>query len=386
MLLNLVTGIFLARGLGPEGRGAYLAIAFWPLVLGWCATLGFPKASAYFRAKSPNHARALFANALVVVLVLGSLLVWVGMHGLPRILDHYPADVVWIGQWLLLSLLAIALSDVCQALLQGAGRFGLMTCTRLLMPAVQCVGLGILFMTGRLHVGTAVLVMVTGTLTVLLVQILAIGMAGEIGRPDRALLVETGRYAVRSYPAFLAAIALSYLDQIFLIPLLAPADLGLYIVATRAFLLAQLPAAAAQVLFAEIPTLPKRQGRALAGRTLATAAVLMGLAGLCLGFFAPTLVHILFGTAFLPSVPAFRILLPGAVAAGLAGIANESLGGLGKPLLTSVTRVVTLLVMAVGLRVVAPTWGIVGASWVVTLAHCFGFVLSGAFLWREPAT
>jgi O-antigen/teichoic acid export membrane protein len=253
------------------------------------------------------------------------------------------------------------------------------------MPAVQGAGLSVLFVTGRLHVGTAALVLAASTLIVVLLQILAIGAAGEIGRPDRTLLVETGRYAIRSYPASLATIGLSSLDQILLIPILTPADMGLYVAATRAFLLARVPAAAAQVLFSAIPTLPGNQGRALAGRTLAAAALVMGIVSLGLGAFAPTLVSVLFGAAFLPSVPAFRVLLLGAVAAGLAGITTDSLAGLGKPLLTSATRIGTLAAMALGLWALVPSWGMIGASWAVTLAHCLGLALAGTFLWREAA-
>jgi len=385
MALNIVTGVLLARGLGPEGRGEYLAVAFWPVVLGWCATLGFPAASAYFRAKAPDRAGGLFANALVVVLAVGCVLVLGGALLLPRLLPQYPPAVVRIGQWMLLSLPAFALTDVCQGILQGAGRFRLVTCIRVLTPAIQGVGLGALFVAGWLHVDTAAFVLAASVITVVLLQVLAIGAAGEIGRPDRTLLVETGGYAVRSYPAVLANIGLSTLDQILLIPVLAPGDLGLYVVATRALLLARVPAAAAQVLFAAIPALPGNQGRALAGRTLGAAALATGIVGLALGAFAPILVSTLFGAAFLPSVPGFRVLLLGAVASGLAGIATESLAGLGKPLLTSATRIGTLAAMALGLWAFVPSRGMIGACWAVTLAHCLGFALAGTFLWRRVA-
>jgi O-antigen/teichoic acid export membrane protein len=383
MALNIVTGVLLARGLGPEGRGAYLAITFWPVVLGWCATLALPGASAYLRAKAPDRAGGLLANALVAVLVLGGALALGGALVLPHLLPQYPPAVVRMGQWMLLGLPAFAFIDVCQGILQGAARFRLVTCARVLTPLIQGLGLGTLFAAGLLHVGTAALVLAASVITVTLLLILAIGAAGEIGRPDRALLVETGRYAIRSYPAVLANIGLSAVDQIMLIPVLSPVDLGLYVVATRAFLLARVPAAASQVLFAAIPTLPGHQGRALAGRTLAVAALATGIVGLGLGASAPTLVSVLFGEAFLPSVPAFRVLLLGAVASGLAGITAESLAGLGKPLLTSVTRIGTLAAMVLGLWALVPSWGMIGASWAVTLANCLGFALAGTFLWRQ---
>jgi O-antigen/teichoic acid export membrane protein len=385
MVFNIVTGVLLARGLGPEGRGEYLAIAFWPVVLGWCATLGFPAASVYFRAKAPNRANGLLANAFVVVLAVGCVLVLGGALLLPRLLPQYPRALVRTGQWMLLSLPAFALTDVCQGILQGAARFRLMTWVRVLTPAIQAIGLGALFVAGWLQVGTAAVVLAASVLTVVLLQVLAIGAAGEIGRPDRTLLVETGGYAIRSYPAVLANIGLSTLDQILLIPVLAPTDLGLYVVATRALLLARVPAAAAQVLFTAIPALPGNQGRALAGRTLGAAALATGIVGLGIGVFAPALVFTLFGAAFLPSVPGFRVLLLGAVASGLAGITTESLAGLGKPLLTSATRIGTLAAMALGLWAFVPSWGMIGACWAVTLAHCLGFALAGTFLWRAAA-
>jgi O-antigen/teichoic acid export membrane protein len=383
MALNLVTGILLARGLGPEGRGAYLAVAFWPQILGWCATLGFPKASAYFRAKALKRAGSLFTNALAIVLIVGGVVVGGGLLALPHLLHRYPPGVVRIGQAMLFCLFAIALSDICQGLLQGAARFGPMTAARLTLPVVQCVGFGALFLAGRLEVGTAAIVLVAGTLGVLLLQLVMLGSEDLIGAPDRGLLVETGRYAIRSYPAFLASVGLLSLDQIVLIPLLSPAELGLYVVATRALLLAQAPSAAAQVLFSHIPALSAGEGRALTRRTIAAAAVLTGAVGLGLAVLAPRLISILFGPAFLPATSAFRVLLLGAIAMGLARITAESLSGLGRPLLTSVTQVATLGAMALGLWVFVPRWGIVGAGWAVTMAHCVGLALASTLLWRE---
>lgn len=49
--LNVLTGIIIARFLGPEGRGEQAAMIMWPRFLAYSLTLGIPAALVYYMKK-----------------------------------------------------------------------------------------------------------------------------------------------------------------------------------------------------------------------------------------------------------------------------------------------------------------------------------------------
>jgi O-antigen/teichoic acid export membrane protein len=390
VILNIGTGVFLARGLGPEGRGAYLAVALWPQVLGWCASLGLARATAYHRARSAHSGRALAANAVLVSLVAGVMVVLGVEAVLPRLLHQYTADVVTLGRGVLLLTPVFALTDILQGFLQGAGRFRMLAACRILTPLVQIVGFGLLVGTGRMSVGSAALVFGVSNIALVLFQLSVLPVeTGSPFRPHAGLFRESASYALRLYPAFIADVAIMSLDQALLIPVLAASDLGYYAVATRAMLLAQVPIAASQVLFSTVSALPIAHGMTLAKRVFFATLGVTAILGAVAWFLASFLIEALFGGWFLPAVAPFRVSLAGAFAMGAARIIGETLSGVGKPHYVSVSQVTTLGVMATLLWALVPRWHMMGAVWAVTTAQWVNLALIGALLCRlrmQPRT
>lgn len=381
LILSIGTGVCLARGLGPEGRGAYLAVVLWPQILGWQASLGLAKATAYQRARRPELAGKLAANGILVSLAAGAVVVLGAEVALSLLLRQYSKDVIWIGRSLLLLVPVFALGDILQGLLQGAARFRMLAVSRICAPLIQLVGFLVLLLSGVMDVGPAALVFGFSTVATLVLQLSLLRVeSGSLARPDRTVLIETGRYALTLYPAFLADVAIMSLDQILLIPMLAASDLGYYAVATRAMLLAQAPVAASQILFATVAAMPVARGMALAGRVLLVTMSVTAVLGIAAWLLADVLIGLLFGTAFIAAVAPFRVLLLGAFAMGASRIVGETLSGLGKPQYVSVSQVVTLGAMAVLLWMLVPRWQISGAAWAVTLAQLVNLAVIGVSL------
>jgi O-antigen/teichoic acid export membrane protein len=364
-------------------------VVVWPQLLGWCATLGLARATAHYRARAPEAAGALVANGVLVSLVLGACVAIAAQVTLGKLLWQYPSDVVVAGRALLLLTPVFALTDILQGLMQGAGRFGALVAFRVLQPLIQLAGFLMLLGTGWMSLWSATLIFGTSLFAVLLGQLLTLRTELGFGaRPDRGLFRDTRGYAIRSYPAFLADVAISSLDQVVLVPLLKASELGHYAVATRAMLLAQAPGAVSQVLFSTISGLTFRLGVTLAMRAFVGSIAVTMVFGAALWIAADDLIDLLFGAAFRPAVGPFRVLLGGALGAGASKLAGETLNGLGKPQYVSVSQVVTIAVMVVLLWALVPTHGVHGAAWAVTMAHWADFGVAGLLLrraWRDHA-
>lgn len=374
--LHLVSGIMLARGLGPAGRGAYAAVIVWPHVAGWLSTLGLARATAYYRAREPDRQRALVANGVLAGLALGSGTAVCTAIVLPLLLRQHDAAVIGLGRAALVLVPVVAVSDVLEWLFRGAGAFGLMAGVRVTLAALHCGGVVVLFLSGRLDVGGAVMVWAMASTAVLILQLAILwGRERAPFHPDLALLRRSGRYGVRAFPALLAELGLQSIDQVVLVPLLSPAALGLYTVSTRAMLLIQLPWALSQVLFTSLARRAAHQGFALAVRVIVTGAVITGAAGGLLFLVAEPIIGMLYGEAFLLSVGPFRVLLFGALAMGLAKLVDEALAGMGRPGRGSLGQAIAVALMIVLLGEAVSRFGLLGAAWAVTLAHWGSFLL-----------
>jgi hypothetical protein len=59
---NFATGILLAQGLGPSGRGATAAIMMAPTVIAWLFTIGSSETLSYFQARDPDGGQRLLGT------------------------------------------------------------------------------------------------------------------------------------------------------------------------------------------------------------------------------------------------------------------------------------------------------------------------------------
>jgi len=223
-ILTILTGVVLARSLGPGGRGAYQAVVLWPQILCWIATLGFTKATGYFRALDGQLERRLVANALILCMVTGSALAGVMTFMLRRVLHGYSDEIVALATVLLWLVPFMAFENVLEGLLEGSQAFRTLAAIRLVMPLFSVVALASLWKLDLVTVSSATAVYAAAMGLVLLAPVAILWRRGSLGvRPDRRLFAVTGRYALQYYPYTLCDIALGLLDQILLIPVLPAA-------------------------------------------------------------------------------------------------------------------------------------------------------------------
>lgn len=356
LLSSVVSGPLLAHALGATGRGL-LASVLVPLgVMPFIAQLGLGAWAVRAAARRVPVGRVA-GTAAVPLLVAG---VVVALASGPLSAALLPEDesarlCLHIG----LVLLPIAqMVNLMADILWGLERWRGVMITRLISPLGLVVATPLLYVTGTLNVTAAAIV---GISLGLLPCPLLLVFLPESRRPlpDFRLMREAIGFGLRAWPGALADLANQRLDQLLMIPLLEPRELGLYAVATTVALVGTSPAGAiASIVFPRVAA-GSIQVLAPAFRTTASIVVLTQAA---VALATPFAVPILFGASFTDAIPLVLILLPASLLTSLAPILAHALSGSGHPGEGSVAQVLGLACTVIGLALSLPTLGAIGAA------------------------
>src|SRR5215831_967460 len=101
-LLALLSGVIVARLLGPTGRGELAAIQTWPLFIGTVAMLGLSQAVVYFSSRKPQEAGAYFGSAVAGFSLAAMPFLIAGYLLMPWLLASQTKAVVWTARCYLL--------------------------------------------------------------------------------------------------------------------------------------------------------------------------------------------------------------------------------------------------------------------------------------------
>jgi len=364
-LLAVATGLLAAHILGPGGEGQLAAIQTWPLLLADAAMLGLPAALTFAVARRPEQAKQYVATAVVMALL--SLLV-VGAAAwflLPILLAAQTPGVVAAARVFLLIGVVYAVVGIPHGSLRGAGRFGAWNLYRvapgmawlgILIGAAVAGGLGAVELSRWFLVGLAV----TGLPFLLVVRRRLQGSA----RPQLALAPGLLRFGLPSVLTTVPQTLNLRLDQLLIIALLPPHDLGYYVVAV-AWSGASAPvlSAVGAVLFPRVAMQSEEGRRAeMLGIALQGGLVVAALLGAGLAALALPLLPLVYGERFAPSVPSALVLAPAGAVLAWAAIAESGLRGLGRPSAVLVAEGVGAAVTLAALPVLLSTDGILGAA------------------------
>jgi O-antigen/teichoic acid export membrane protein len=381
-LLNVVTGVLLARTLGPFGRGELAAILLWPTILAAVGSFGVMDAATYYSARSETGAGTIVGSSFVLGLLQSAFLIALGALVLPLVLSHYDNGVLHTA-FLFLCFVPINILTLNLAgAINGLQRFAWFQGLRLLVVGATALGLLSLASVHALTLRTAALVYLAANLMTLVT-------AGVLYRlADRSPLRfsfpvarELLSFGFRSHLGNVSGLLNERLDQLVISALLAPAKLGLYVVAVT--LTSVINLVGSSVAFVGLPTLARLQGlreRAAAARRLVGLTVALSAAiTLPLIAFTPWVIELAFGNAFRGAAPVSRILLVAAIIFGTNRVLGSILTGIGRPLDAGIAESVALVATFVGLASLLPTLSLIGAG----IASLIAYAVSASWMvWR----
>jgi O-antigen/teichoic acid export membrane protein len=373
-------GILTARLLGPAGKGVYAL----PMIqAGLVATVfgGLASATSYYLLNTTAGPRAALTAAIQAAIPL-TILAAAGICAVAALGGAWWAVPAAIG-----SLPATAAINIAIGYIVGIKRVRFATTLTLActLSNLALAGLG-LFLVAR----TPQIAIVAWITSLSAVAAIALG----------TILLHAWRTPAGteriSLPAYLrlagkvgavgVVTLLNYRADLYIVALFLPlAALGIYTVAISAAESLLVPTQiAALVTSPHIGGLPREAAAQLAARCVRNN--LLGALPVC-GFifaFSPFLIQLLYGTAFLPLVPALRILLVGVVALSLGSpVSTYYTLKLAKPEVTfAIASCSAILCIACSLWLV-PRMGIAGAAIASTVAYIAGQGAGLAYFSRD---
>jgi O-antigen/teichoic acid export membrane protein len=362
-----VTGLLLARALGPDGRGMLAAIVVPLTLIPWLLSLGLPNFAARESARG-RRLGVLLPCVGVPALALGALGAAAAYPVASWLADGREVVFTYLSIGLLLLPIALA-ENILNATASGLERWNLLIVARLLGPLISLIATCILFILGDLTVATAAVVaLVTGVASLAPVVTLLRNI-----RPlqfDLGFAVEGLRFGVKSWVGNVSYLANQQLDQFLMILLVPARELGLYAVAVSvAGIGGWLTGGVNSVL---LPRVARGQEHLIAQATRVTLAI-VGIANLGFAMIIPLALPALFGSRFEDATPMVWILLVAAVPNQGANVLSVALTGAGRPGLTASAEVVVLLVTILTLLALLGPLGGIGAAIASLAAYTVRF-------------
>jgi O-antigen/teichoic acid export membrane protein/peptidoglycan/xylan/chitin deacetylase (PgdA/CDA1 family) len=365
--------LLLARGLGRADRGTVAFVTISALVMSRVTGFGMGDAGAYFASRLRERRRTLLTNLLVfngVAGVAGATLIAVAVSAT----GARPAQVTRLDVILFVfGTVANCYIDSGINFLIGCGRIRNVAIMKAIPPWGYGIGVGVLYATGHLTAGSAV---VAWTATHCLWALTAWAILLKTSRPGRfdiPFLRRMVAYALRLWVGSVATFLNARVDQILMGFLVSEASLGTYAVAVNASEpLLILPAAAALAIIPAIAQRAPDEGAQVALVTLRTVLLMTSICvaiGLAVG--GPALVFV-FGNRYQDAQVPFLILLPGAIGYAVSIVLSRALLASARPGRSSLGPFISLVVGTVLDLILIRPYGATGASIAATVAFVAG--------------
>jgi len=332
--LQVITGVLLARMLGPKGRGQLLAIQALPLIVGTFGMLGLQEALIYFGARAPKRIGNYAVSATALISLLGVPIVGASLLLTPWFLREQTAEVIHAGQIYLGLFFIHALTSLSTTTARAAHDISLWNRLRVVPPFLWLALILLLQATDRLEAIT----LTQAYLAVLFVWCwIAILPArrhyGESCALRPSLWPQMLRYGLPVAVGGTPRVLNTRIDQLIIAGIFAAEDLGLYGVAVSWSALMLLPGTAMiGVAFSKIAGMRDgTQQRSFARKALWTLAAISLLTAAALAAAAPIAIPLLFTAEFGGAVPVAIALCFGMVLRNVVQMAQNLMMGVGKP-------------------------------------------------------
>lgn len=378
---NLVTGIIVARALGPSGRGELAATLLIAQISAWFFSVGSAEAVSFYQARHPEQGGRLMSSWLLLLVPLMIVGVAVTELMLPVMFAAQTSEAIEVARVYLATMSVIAILQVLNAMLLGDEDFLFYNVTRFLYPGLTALAYFVCWAAGVFTVKAGLAANAAALSISLLLALQRLLRRHGVGAPNVKLLRQTVLYGLKAHAGTTGAIVNARLDFLIIPAFLSAASVGLYSVATNVSSIISTLTGTVAVMV--LPVAARRQGSA---RTVVlTLQAAMGIAlliALPLAALAPALLGFVYGTSFEGAATALRLLLPGAVLQAGAQVLASGLLAADRPLWVSGAIIPAAILTVVGLIVFLPSGGIEAAAIVTSLAYLVEFVIA-AVLYRR---
>lgn len=381
LVTNLVTGIIVARALGPSGRGELTAILLVSQLAAWSFSMGSTEAISFHYSRHPADSRRLLTSWLAITALLGVMAIAATEIILPTLFAAQTDSAINLGRLYLGVIPLILLQATFSGVMLGDEDFYFFNLTRFVAPAIAALAYSFLWAIGVFSVELALVAnLISNIATVVLLAVRSL-RRHPLDRVDIPLLRKNIWYGLKAHAGSIGSIVNARLDLLIMPAFLAAASVGLYSVSTNVSSI--LPVLTGTVALMVLPVAARRQGSA---RTvILTMQATMGIAfvlAVPLAALAPFAISLIYGSGFEGAAESLRLLLPGAVAQAGVTVLWSGLLAANRPFLASAAIAPAAVITVISLIIFLPQYGINAAAIITTVVY-IAELIALAYLYRR---
>jgi enterobacterial common antigen flippase len=374
LVTNLATGIIVARGLGPSGRGELSATLLLIQMAAWLFGVANGEAISFHQSQHPEDGPKLMSSWLIATPPLALVGIGVVELALPAIFAAQTHHATELARIYAITIPLISFSAVFNGFLLGDEDFLYYNITRFLVPAVTAALYAIFWATGVFTVELALFSNIFAILvTIACAAWRTLGRYG-FARPDWSLFRTTFWYGAKAHFGAIAGLVNARLDLLIMPAFLAAASVGLYSVATNVTSIITTLVGTVALMVLPVAVRRSDSARQVILTLHATLAVAVALA-IPLAILAPFALRLIYGSEFDGAATSLRILLPGTVLQAGVMVLWTGMLAANKPLTVSAAVMPAALLTIAGLIVFLPSGGINAAAIVTSVVYAFEFTV-----------
>ncbi|MDE5053927.1 hypothetical protein NDK25_16970 [Niallia taxi] len=370
IIVTTISGIVLARYLGPSGRGQYVAVTMWVTLLAWYLNCNIYLTIIYYWNKFKDDRldliKTLFCAGIILGIIgciIGELLIFPYMLS-----DLNPQAMTAAKIFLLTNVLGVA-CDVILGVLAAESRFNFANITRIVNPLLVTSGMTFLSLYNRLNLASALYVLFFVNL-ILAISTIIYGYRNKFfaGR-FRVRLISTLWYGLKAQGGSIADATAGNASTMILSVMLPPAALGFYSTARSS--VGPLSSASKAIQRISFPKLTGISSERIHERTLnlwRKSLLLNVFFSIPFAVCLPFLIPLLFGNDYTESITPSFILLLFILIDGQTMIFRNAVNGFGKTIVNTTTEIISALFIIVTLLLTVSHWGVIGASIITVLS------------------
>lgn len=384
--MGMVSGVVLARWLGPHDRGILALVLLLPSTVLTLVKLGVSQATVYFINRKEAGIDQVASNSVMLALLLGlvsSVVVWATRDNLlHRVLGDVP-------DWALLLALArvplLLLDNYLYSILQATGQFGLYNRRLLQSEGLRLLLVAVFVMV--LDLGLAAAVAIYTVIGLVNIAWLLLNMRETIRFSlalDVVLLRRMLSFGIRSYVQVVTAHLLLRIDVYMVQAFLGPAQTAFYALALHfTELVLEVPQAIGLVLYPRLAALPEGEVHRLTAQTCRRTLMVTVPAAAALALLGPWMITLWYGEPYADAGAPLPWAAVGVAAMSIFVIITRDFTARQKQRVNTAAGVLALVANVALNLVLIPTQGIVGASLATAVAYSAACVILIHFFLRE---
>jgi O-antigen/teichoic acid export membrane protein len=385
-IMGVVSGVILARWLGPHDRGVLALVLLLPSTVLTLVKLGVPQATVYFINRREATTDQVASNSVQLAILLGvlsSTVVWLTRDGLlHRFLSDVPA---WALLLALIRVPLLLLDNYLNSILQATGRFGLYNRRLLQSEGLRLLLVAVLVMV--LDLGLPAAVATYTVIGAVNVAWLLLNMRESIrfsARLDLDLLRRMLAFGIRSYVQVVTAHLLLRIDVYMVQAFLGPVQTAFYALALHfTELVLEVPQAIGLVLYPRLTALSEAEVHRLTAQTCRRTLMVTVPAAAALALFGPWVITLWYGAPYAPAGAPLPWAAVGVAAMSIFVIITRDFTSRQRQRVNTIAGLLALVANVALNLVLIPRLGIVGAALATAAAYSGACVVLIAFYLRE---